>query len=301
MEVNKNSAKDMVDGSGGLSSRAVAMAPNVGSESPPSASRLISITTDDQRSVEVTFLPAQKLHRGVLLFSHGYRSAPKHYYRLLRAWSDAGYDIYAPLHIDSAEYPDYEQYPQELSWPTRLYDMRAAAGVANTDRFIAAGHSYGATVALTLAGATAVVPSSFTPQSMRDPRAVAALSLSPPGAIPGLISPEGYRTIAVPTLVQTGDRDTFAPEIPWQSHLIAYEQAPAGAKYSLVLQGVDHGFGGLIYDPIMFAFNDQRAQLGEMIRFSLLFVNAFSGSDIAAKERLDDAVGLAGSAHLAGG
>lgn len=300
MEANQSSAEDAVNGSSSVSSGAVAAPQNVRSASPPSASRLITIYTDDQRSVAVTVLPAQIPRRGVLLFSHGYRSAPKHYHRLFQAWSDAGYDIYAPLHIDSAEYPDYEQYPQEMSWPTRLYDMRAAAAVANTDRFIAAGHSYGAMVALTLGGATTAVPPGFTTQSMRDQRVVAALSLSPPGAIPGLISPEGYRTIAVPALVQTGDRDTFVPEIPWQSHLIAYEQAPAGAKYSLVLEGVDHGFGGLIYDPIMFAFNDQRAQLGEMIRFSLLFMNAFDGSDTAAKKRLDDAVGLAGSAHLAG-
>lgn len=260
--------------------------------------KVLKTTAEDKRGVAATYVPARGQHRGVILFSHGFRSAPKHYARLFRPWSEAGYEIYAPLHIDSVEHPDYEQYPQEASWPTRLHDMRAVAKLAAQNHFIAAGHSYGAMVALTLGGAVPAAPPGFTVDSMRDTRAQAALSLSPPGIIPGLISPEGYSKLAVPALVQTGDRDSFVPEIPWQSHLIAYDQAPAGDKYSLVLDDVDHGFGGLIYDPIMFAFKDQRAQLDEMIRLSLLFLSAFSAGDATAKSQLDNEVGRPGIAHL---
>jgi dienelactone hydrolase len=261
-------------------------------------SQALSAPTDDKRTMAVTYVAARGKRRGVILFSHGLRSAPKHYARLFDAWCEGGYDIYAPLHVDSAEYPDYETIPQDASWPTRLYDMRAVANLAGQDRFIAAGHSYGAMVALTLGGATPTTPPGFTTESMRDHGAVCVLSLSPPGLIPGLISPEGYSKLAVPALVQTGDRDSFVPEIPWQSHLTAYEQAPGGDKYSLVLDGVDHGFGGLIYDPIMFALNDQRAQLDEANRLSILFLDAFGDQDTKARSRLDKAVGQPGIAHL---
>lgn len=258
----------------------------------------VETMTQDKRSTQITLVPAQGGRRGTVLFSHGLRSTPRYYVHLFNAWSQAGYEVLAPLHVDSIDYPDYESIPLDASWPARLHDMRAAAEVADAKRFVAAGHSYGALLALTLGGATPTAPPGFTAQTLSDPRAVAALSLSPPGVIPGVFAPESYRTLAVPTLVQTGDRDSFAPEIPWQSHLIPYDQAPSGNKYALVLDQVDHGFGGLIYDPIMFALADQQAQLGAMLRLSVLFMNAFGGGDADAKARLDLAVGTSGFVHL---
>lgn len=260
--------------------------------------KIVNIATDDGRHVDVTFFRARGVRRGTILFSHGLRSAPKFYTRLFEPWSEAGYDVYAPLHLDSIDYPDYQRYRQEASWPARLHDMRAVAKFAAQDRFIAAGHSYGAMVALTLGGAATAVPPGFTLESMQDHRVIAALSLSPPGVIPGLISTDTYSTVTVPTLVQTGDRDSFVPEIPWQSHLLAYDKAPAGHRYSLVLEGVDHGFGGLIYDPIMFAFKDQRAQLDEAMRLSVLFLNAFGTGDAAALSELNRFAGQPGVAQL---
>lgn len=265
---------------------------------PQSKADSMNIKIDDTRNLDVTHVPAAGKRRGTILFSHGFRSAPKHYQRLFKAWSAAGYEIFAPLHIDSVEYKDYESYPLDRSWVTRVEDVKATAALVKDKSYIAAGHSYGALLALTLCGAAPSAPADSAAGSLRDPRAAAALALSPPGAIPGLIAPEGYGAVSTPIFVQTGDRDSFAAEIPWQTHLAAYEQAHAGDKYALILEGVDHGFGGLIYDPIMFALSDQRRQLDEMSRLSLLFMSAFGGNDAHARSELDGTVGTTALARL---
>ncbi len=73
-------------------------------------------------------------------------------------------------------------------------------------------------------------------------------------AIPGLISEAGYSRLARPALIQTGTRDDMPgwhdPHAGWELHRQAWDASPAkGDTHLLVLDGVDHTFGGAICEP----------------------------------------------------
>jgi len=214
---------------------------------------------------------------GTILFSHGAQSAPWHYDRLIQPWREAGYAVWAPLHVDSTDHPLTADYPGLATWRARLEDMHAAAALIDAP-YVAAGHSYGALTALVMGGALGDVPEDF-PAPLRDPRARCVLAFSPPPPIPGLISPEGYAGIAVPALIQTGDRDLM-PGWPdtgegWRVHLPAYENAlPGGDRYLLVLAGVDHTFGNAICEPTR-AEAPQLAALADAVAIAGRFLGAF--------------------------
>jgi pimeloyl-ACP methyl ester carboxylesterase len=228
----------------------------------------------------------------VILFSHGALSAPEKYARLIGPWTRAGFKVLAPLHVDSTDHPDHARYGMLDSWRCRILDMRALAKFAGADRYIAAGHSYGALTALTLAGATATVPAGVT-GPLRDPRAKIVVAFSPPGANPGLITAEGYRGIAVPAFVETGTDDNPPAAMGggnWRVHLTAYDQAPSGDKYALVLDGADHYFGGLICKPEA-PGPPRAAALDIAIARSLDFMKTYDAGDDAARRALERAIG----------
>jgi predicted dienelactone hydrolase len=254
------------------------------------------IKAEDGRDVRVTIWPAAGLRRGVILFSHGAMSAPEKYERLMTPWSAAGFEILAPLHIDSTSHPDNAKYPPTASWPARILDMRALSAFVDAPSYVAAGHSYGGLTVLTLGGAMGVMPPGFKGPT-RDPRAKSVVAFSPPGTTPKLMEPRGYSSVAVPTFIQTGTRDVpFGDKDGrWQSHLAAYDDAAPGDKYALVLDGVDHYFGSLICE-----FDKpgppQTAQLAEAVRLSTLFMDTYGLHDKDARQQLDKAVGNAGFA-----
>ncbi len=200
------------------------------------------IRSDDGRDVAISIWPAAVRRRGIVLFSHGALSSPRKYERLLRPWADAGFEVFAPLHTDSTDYTGREAYPMASSWRTRLLDMRALSRFVGAP-YIATGHSYGGLVALTLGGASPI-PAQNLLGPLRDPNAKCVVAFSPPGPTPKLITQEGFATLAVPAFIETGDRDVpfGAKDDRWQVHLAAYDAAPPGEKYALVLSGVDHLF-----------------------------------------------------------
>jgi hypothetical protein len=177
--------------------------------------------------------------------------------------------------------------------------MRALAASVVDAGYVAAGHSYGGLVALTLGGAEAVQPQGVS-GSLRDPRVVAAVALSPPAPIPGLIEANGYATLAVPALVQSGDRDV-PPGLSgddWKRHLIPYDVAAnGGSRYALALAGVDHYFGGLICEQDK-PGPQQVAQLEEAIAISTLFLHAYGAGLASARRALQRRLGVDGLVTL---
>jgi len=225
---------------------------------------------------------------GAVSFSHGNASSPAHYAALIAPWLSAGYDVWAPLHVDSTEHPDSAAYPGLATWRVRIEDMRAVSARIAVP-YVVAGHSYGALTALAMGGAEGDLPEGVT-GPLRDPAARCVLAFSPPPPIPGLISPEGYAALAVPALIQTGTADLMPgwPEPDWRVHLPAYDcAAPGGDRYLLVLDGVDHDFGGAICEPSD-AKTPQRPELAEAVRLSGLFIDAYGpAADRHARARLD--------------
>lgn len=236
----------------------------------------------DGRSIQVdVWRPSGKVV-GRIHFSHGAASSPWKYSRLLEPLCDAGYEIWAPLHVDSTEHPSTAQFQGMASWAARLQDMYALSSTIDSN-YIAMGHSYGALLSLTLGGAKPSAPAEFADR-LRDTRVSAVVALSPPGPLAGFVDAAAYSSLDVPALIQTGDRDIPLgwPDARWQDHLVAYDAASAnGSRYALVLEGVDHYFGSAICRPEL-PVPPQLSMLAHTVEIIELFLSAHGFGDDAA-------------------
>lgn len=255
--------------------------------------REFDITGPGGRAITISEWKPRGRARGIVLFSHGAASSPQLYERILDQWALEGWHILAPLHVDSERHPHTKDYPGLASWKARIEDMRALSAHVGNRPWVAAGHSYGGLVALTMGGAAAVPPQGIS-GPLSDPNAKAVVAFSPPAPVPVLCTAEGYAKLAVPALIQTGtsDNPSLGPGVPpvpgsWKGHLTPYDVAASGVhRYGLVLEGVDHYFGGLIcrYEV---PGPQQRARLEDAKRISSQFLRAFGAGDKAARKVLD--------------
>lgn len=238
----------------------------------PSA-RVRRIAATPTRQVEITSWQAIGSRKGTIAFSHGFGSSPRLYPDFVQAWAAAGYDVIAPLHVDSREYPKPGAFTGSAGWAARIEDMRAVASLIEGP-YVAAGHSFGALTALVLGGAQAVVPDGIE-APLADERVQAVIGFSPPPPMPTLITEAGYASLARPALIQTGTRDvpsTTADPESWRGHFTAFARSPmTNDHHGLILEGVDHYFGGLICDPSKRGPN-QRAALKLATQASLAFL-----------------------------
>lgn len=257
----------------------------------PVVERQFTLAAPGGRDVRISEWKPRGQAKALVLFSHGAGSSPRFYEALFALWLSAGFHVLAPLHVDSTEHPRLKDFPGLASWKARIEDMLVLSAHVGERPWIAAGHSYGGLVALTLGGAAAVRPEGLT-GAMADKSARAVVALSPPAPIPVLCTAEGYAKLAVPALIQTGTKD-IVPGITstdgegWRGHLVPYEAAAAGGdRYGLILEGVDHYFGGAIcrYD---LPGPKQLARLADAARLSALFVDAHGRGKMAARARLD--------------
>lgn len=214
---------------------------------PPSLS-LLRLAAPDSRAIMVSEWQPAGEAGGILVFSHGAALAPNQYLRVIEPFVAAGWHVYAPLHTDSEIHPQTANYQGFATWRTRIEDMRAISDHIGNRPYVAAGHSYGGLTALVMGGANALIPEGITPP-MADSKVACVLALSPPGPIPGFVTREDYSALSVPALIQTGTLDVPAgmQGARWEDHLAAFEATEPGRdRYALVLEGVDHYFGGAI-------------------------------------------------------
>lgn len=232
-----------------------------------------NITAADGREIALWRWAGQGRRTGTIAFSHGAASAPWKYPGVLDRWAAAGFDVVAPLHVDSTDHPHRADFKGLAGWAARIEDMSAVSRHIGHD-YIAAGHSFGALSALVLGGAAPVLPPGVTGPT-RDPRAIRVVAFSPPPPIPVLITAVGYASLAAPALIQSGTHDlppgTTDPE-GWHAHLAAYDAAaPGNHRYQLVLDEVNHYFGGAICDSTQ-PGPPQTAALAQAVALSLLFM-----------------------------
>lgn len=253
------------------------------------------------REAVIQVFPTSAPRRGTIAFSHGFESEPGAYLRIITPWQQAGYDVWAPLHVDSRKGWLREDFPGLATWGCRVEDMHALAGLFDGP-YVAAGHSYGALIALVLGGAHGRLLDGMT-GPLHDPRARCVVAWSPPPIITEFMEAEGYGGTTVPSLVQTGDADLMPgwPEMDegWRVHLDAHLQAPAdGDRYLAFLEGVDHYFGNAICEPGR-AVPPQLERLGDMVDLSLAFIAAFHPAvDFEARQRLDERLADHGPVQL---
>ena len=256
----------------------------------PVAERQFTLTGPGGREIRVSEWKPRGPVKALVLFSHGAASSPRFYEAIFGPWLAAGFHILAPLHVDSTEHTQTKDYPGLASWKARIEDMRTLSAHVGKRPWFAGGHSYGGLVALTMGGAEAVVPEGLS-GPLRDANARVVVAFSPPAPIPLLCTAEGYGKLSVPALVQTGTKDLL-PGMPtdgdgWRGHLVPYKAAsPGGNRYGLVLEGVDHYFGGAIcrYD---LPGPKQLDRLADATRISTLFVEAHGRGEKGAARRLD--------------
>ncbi|ATC32851.1 alpha/beta hydrolase [Caulobacter vibrioides] len=252
----------------------LALAPALTPTLARAAATTTTITVGDRELALSVFRPAKP--KGVIVFSHGAGGSPEAYATLLETWSQAGFLVVAPLHVDSQKHPRKAQYNLRSAFPLRIADVGAAGGWAGSvapDLPLAyAGHSYGALTSQMRGGALeAMIPA-------RDPKAKAALCFSSPGTIQGLMGPTAFQTLNTPTLMLTGEQDVLPGLAPnWRDHLRAVEESPAGGKYAWIGKSVDHGL----------AHNPQHPAFAEASALSVTFLKAHLLGDAKAKAALE--------------
>lgn len=254
----------------------------------------MTLTSENDRAIEIFDWAPARCSVGTIFFSHGAGSSPDKYARLIEPWVTQGWRVLAPLHVDSRDHPDTSKYKGLASWKARLEDMRALSVYLGGEHYVAAGHSYGGLVALTLGGAKSIPPQGVA-GPLHDDKVQAVLAFSPPAPIPVLVTREGYAELSVPALIQTGTLDivpgiTDDSEDGWKGHLVPYDAAASGGhRYGLVLAGVDHYFGGAICDYEK-AGPPQLAQLDAAVSLSSLFLRGHGLNQDSARSGLKERV-----------
>lgn len=238
------------------------------------AVRTLTVTAQPGRTVDLAILQPTVV-RGVVLFGHGQGGDISRYPQLTDALTRAGWLVIAPTHVDSMLYPRRAAFDQKAGFAARVADVAAAARTAREiapgKPIVAVGHSYGALLAAMQGGALgAMIPA-------RDPGVRAVLAFSTPGRIPGLITPQSFSTLAVPTMVVTGDADIVPGFIPeWTQHLAMFDGAAPGDKYALIVRGGGH----------MLAINQADKSATDAVADGLDFLAAYGLNDARAKARL---------------
>lgn len=213
---------------------------------------------DAGRAVPVrVFAPAEGCANCTLvIFSHGANASYSRYDVLLKNWAAHGLVVAAPQHVDSEEHPRRGEFRSADGRLLRVRDYALVdaafapgappriASLSFSGTVIAAGHSYGALIAQIAGGARIVRPyGGDFERTWRLPQAV--IAISPPPAMPGYTTQEGWRAVSVPQLVITGTTDIMPGFVnDWRQHLDSYAAARPGLAYALVFDGMDHNFNG---------------------------------------------------------
>ncbi len=231
------------------------------------------------RSLEtVVRYPAAGNAYPLIVFGHGYTLTPARYARLLRAWTEAGYVVAAPVFpLENAAAPggpnesDLINQPEDMSFViTRLLALNASTnsalyGKIDPSRIAVAGHSDGAETALAVA----------YDHRFRDPRVRAAIVLSG-AALPGM---GPFPRSGPPLLAVQGTADTInAPAA--SAGFFGLARRP---KFLLWLLGAAH----------LPPYTDQQPQLGIVEQATTAFLDHYlKGRPLRALDQAAQRPGL---------
>lgn len=218
------------------------------------------VVRDAERGKDVPFsveYPTKPGPYPLIIFSHGFGARRDAYVGLSSHWASQGYVVIKPAHSDSGrlqrgnvEQAWRDQTPAD--WRNRAADIKAIIDgldrieesypelKAKVDRakIGVGGHSYGAFTAMLIGGARTFPGGT----SYADPRVKAVVAMSPQGPSETFgLTTESWKDATVPTLFMTGtmDRGMSDGETPeWRR--TAFDLAPAGDKWLVVLEGATH-------------------------------------------------------------
>ncbi|HEU4889185.1 MAG TPA: hypothetical protein VFV49_14965 [Thermoanaerobaculia bacterium] len=229
------------------------------------------VVRDGERAKDVVFSVEYPTRAGsypLIIFSHGFGAKREAYVGLSAHWASQGYVVIKPAHSDSGrlQLSNVEQAWRDQTpadWRNRVRDVTAIMdgldrieesypelkGKIDRAKIGVGGHSYGAFTAMLLGGAKTYPGGT----SYADPRVKAVVAMSPQGPSETFgLTTESWKEVRVPILFMTGtlDRGMSDGETPeWRRQ--AFELAPAGDKWLVVLEGVAHAsFTGRISPAI---------------------------------------------------
>lgn len=235
----------------------------------------IELSAPDGRTIDVSVWEAAD-ERAVVVFSHGYNGSPAAYRRILAEWVDAGFTVVAPLHVDSLRHPRHAEFDGPAAFTTRIVDLAVVRGFVRAAHagkpMVAAGHSFGSLMSMISGGAVTVAG----PQG--DPAVKAVVALSSAGDLQGVVLPDSYAGLTVPTLMITGDEDLVPRYVTdWRAHRSGFDRSPAGDKMLLVFEGGDHSL----------IRNADEADFDLIARMSVAFIQAHALGDPEARRTLE--------------
>ena len=247
----------------------------------------------------------------VVVHSHGGSCKPENYDLFLAHWASHGYIVIAPNHPDSL---NSAQPPTPEVWativPRRLRDLSfaldaldeitaaaAIPGQANAASVAVTGHSFGAGMALMKSGMF-ILDEYRAPWSRGyDERFRAGIYFSAPGGNEPGNPDDALDGLTLPFMATGGSKDQGRLD-PGDMSLADFRRqvflrAPAGDKYSVILEDADHYLGGLICNPERGGKPDPEA-VAIINAMTTAFLDAYLKQDAPAKSFLasDDAVRL---------
>jgi pimeloyl-ACP methyl ester carboxylesterase len=223
-------------------------------------------------------------------------------------WSSHGFVVIAPTHLDSHTLNLAPEDPRTPTiWRSRIADLRstidqmptilaAVPGLAertDPNKLAIAGHSWGATSASALLGAT-VLDASGRPESpvRPDPRIRAAVLLCLAGTGGENLTPfaaehyasmsPGFETMVTPALLVRGDHDqsmlsTRGPD--WWAD--GYHLSP-GPKSLLTLFGAEHSLGGITSYGVAETTDENLERVAVLQRLTTAYLETALGVDADA-------------------
>lgn len=230
-----------------------------------------------QLPVKITYPTAKSDAKyPVIIFSHGALGSKDNYQPLVKYWTAHGYVCIQPTHSDSltlksqAErrsivvgfmqkksvdsldiFRDWQNRPADVSF---ILDELPAMGKyvpelkdkIDLSKIGMAGHSFGAHTSQLLAGTKIGGTDKF-----KDKRPKAFVLMSPQGREQGFtangsnLQDNSWSGFTRPMLLVTGTNDTGRNGKDYTWRVEPYKYAPTGSKHLLVLEGADHGLGGV--------------------------------------------------------
>ncbi len=230
---------------------------------------------DDQRNKDVRITveyPTRSGSNPLIVFSPGYGGNNNSYVGLSSYWASQGYVVIRVAHADAGKRPDGDIWLTQTQTDRRnrvrdvtfvldsldVIEQRFPELQGKIDRakIVAAGHSYGAYVAMLLGGVR-TFPGSV---SYADARIKAVVAMSPQGTSDTRgLTKESWAAVNVPVLYMTGTRDRGISdeETPeWRRE--PFDLSAPGEKWLVVVEHARHGTFVGRYDEFIEAASRER-------------------------------------------
>jgi pimeloyl-ACP methyl ester carboxylesterase len=241
----------------------------------------------------------------LVVYSTGAFCWPQMYDRVTTHWVSHGYVVITPNHLDSPN--NAELRPDQLVdlLPSRLRDVSFVvdeldeiseqaniAGKIDAERIAIGGHSFGAVISMVKTGLYLKDEYKGSWGEPYDARFQAAVLMSAPG--PGMeqMTDNAFDGLSKPLIATGGTNDVGRvdpgeyPRAEWRT--VAYQLAPPGDKYSIIVQDADHYLGGLICNPERGGEPDPEG-VAIVRAMTTAFLDAYIKDDAAALEFLNSA------------